>query len=378
MTNDTHEADPVDVVAADGRRGLKTFIHYPWPLYRNDPYWVAPLLIEQYRLFNPRKNPFLQHSEIHPFLAKRRGKVVGRVAAIVNGNYNRHHQVNHGFFGFFESINDQAVAGALFDHVRDWFAARDVHTVYGPMNPSINHECGLLVDGFDSSPAVIMTYNPRYYVDLYEGYGLTNVHDLWAYTMVSPDQLPRKVRVAAERARRTGKYTTRYPDLKHFREEARILHDLYNHAWSRNWGFCPMSEAEFEDTAKRLREVIVPELVVIAEHEGEPVAFMLAVPDINQALKHARGRLLPFGLLKILYHKRHIKRLRVVLMGMRREHAHSGVVGLLYAQFIQNGMRLGYHEAELSWILPENPLNRMLRALGAEVYKTYRVYEMQA
>ena len=192
MQQHTPPSGPVEIVPADSPRRRKAFLRLPWTLYRDDPYWVAPLLIELRHLFNPRKNPFLEYGEIHPFLAERDGRIVGRVAAIVNGSYNRHHNVNHGFFGFFECINDTTVSRALFDRVRDWFAQRDVHTIYGPMNPSINHECGLLVDGFDSSPVVMMAYNPRYYVDLYDkGYdGLGYTYPNYGYTDIyKPEEL---------------------------------------------------------------------------------------------------------------------------------------------------------------------------------------------
>jgi len=373
---DAGQAD-IRIVDASAGRARRQFIRLPWRIYRNDPHWVAPLLIDQKKLFTRGRHPFHEHGRIRPFLAVRDGQAIGRVAAITNAQYNAFHGVNEGFWGFFECVDDADVARRLFDHVAGWFRERGVDTVWGPMNPSINHECGLLVDAFDSSPMVMMTYNPSYYVGLVESYGMTVARNLFAYRVTSDLQVPPKLAKLTERLRRRGDFTIRPFDLSRFESEVAQLRETFNEAWSGNWGFAPFTDAEFQQICRDMRDFAIPELCPVAERDGRLVAFMIAVPDINVALRHARGRLFPFGLLKVLWYKRKVDSLRVVVLGERPECASSGVTAGLYHDCISHGRRLGYRWAEMSWILEENvSVRRIIETFGGEIYKTYRVYRL--
>jgi len=366
----------VEIVPAEGGAAHKQFITFPWTVYRHDTHWVAPLLLLEKRLFNPRKHSFYEHGEIHPFIARRDGQVVGRIAAITNELYNQHHGVQEGFWGFFECLDDPEAAARLFDHVADWFRRRGITTVYGPMNPSTNHECGLLVDGFDSDPMVMMTYNPSYYVGLVEKYGMPTARNLYAYRVDAPDKLPDKVVNVAKRVKRQGIYKVRPFDFSRYDQEVAELREIYNEAWSDNWGYMPFTEREFAEVAATFRHSAIPELCPVIEHKGRLVAFLLALPDLNQAIKPARGRLFPFGFLKILWYKRKISSLRVVVLGTRKDSWVSGVTACLYHDLITAGVRLGYRWGELSWILEENPVRQIIEMFGATVYKMYRIYQL--
>jgi hypothetical protein len=366
----------VQIVEVRGRRDLKRFVRLPYTVYRGDPLWVAPLLIDLKKMFDPRRSPFLEHGSITPFLALRDGQVVGRIAAITNGQYNTFHGVNEGFWGYFECLDDRDAAARLFDHVADWFRQRGVRTVYGPVSPSINHETGILVDGFDSSPMVIMSYNPRYYVDLVEGYGMEKVRDMYAYRGHEGEVMPPRVSRLAERIQRRAGYTFRPFDLSRLDEDVAQMREIFNEAWSGNWGFQPFTEAEFREVAEGLKQFAIPELCPVVEHQGRLVAFLIAVPDVNAALKHARGRLFPIGLLKILWYKPKIDYLRVVVVGVRRDYLASGVMAGLYHHFIKRMFASRYRWCEMSWVLEDNPFRQMLEQFGTTIYKTYRVYRL--
>jgi GNAT superfamily N-acetyltransferase len=310
------------------------------------------------------------------FVALEDDRIVGRIAAIVDKNFNRFHEDNIGFFGFLEMIDSQPVADALLQAARQWLQAKQVRAIQGPMNPSSNYECGLLVDGFDSDPFVMMTYNPPYYAKRLEQAGWHKAMDLYAY-MTSPSVVAEKKvsRVASRALERKG-VTVRPINMKKFDQEVEAVWQVYNSAWERNWGFVPMTKEEFLLQGKEMKQILKPDLVLIGEVKGRVVGFALALPDINEALKPAAGNLFPFGLVKILYYQRLVKNLRVVALGVVEEYRTAGVAAGFYAALIDNARRLGYKDCELSWILEDNVLmNRSLEALGAKRYKTYRIYE---
>jgi len=365
----------IEVVAAD-KRALKEFVELPYQLYRGDPYWVPPLRIAVKELLDRRKHPFYADAEAEFFVARRDGRVTGRIAAIIDRSHNRFHEENAGFFGFFECIDDAEVAAALLTRARQWVSERGARLLRGPVSPSTNYECGMLIDGFDSSPMVMMTYNPPYYPALMERVGLRKAKDLLAYISHADHVKLDKIERAARKALAGNGVSVRPINMKDFSAEVEKVWEVYQAAWSRNWGFVPMSKAEFHQMGKEMKQILKPELVLLGETAGRVVGFALALPDVNQALKPAGGSLFPTGLLKILYHQRLIKRVRVLALGVVDEHRASGLAAAFYATLVRNARELGYGDCEMSWILEDNVLmNRSLEVMGAKRYKTYRIYE---
>jgi GNAT superfamily N-acetyltransferase len=367
----------LEVVPAESKQALKDFVEFPYSLYRGDPHWVPPLRIAVKELLDRKKHPFYANADAEFFLAKRDGRVVGRIAAVLDRNHNKFHQENAGFFGFFESIDDAEVAKALLQRAREWVFAKGANLLRGPMNPSTNYECGMLIEGFDSSPMIMMTYNPRYYPKLMEQAGLAKVKDLLAYVNTSSGtQVERIARVADYKLKKSG-VTVRAINMKDFDGEVRRIWEVYNSAWEHNWGFVPMTREEFFQMGKEMKQILKPELVLIGEKQGKAIGFALALPDVNFALKPAGGSLLPTGLLKILYYQRLIKSLRVLALGVVAEYRTSGVAPAFYATLVRTARKLGYDgDCEMSWILENNVLmNRSLQEMGAKHYKTYRIYE---
>jgi len=357
-------------------RDLRAFVRFPWQIYRNDRFWVPPLIKDQLLKFSP-KHPFHSHAGMNLLLAKRAGGIVGRIAGIIDRHYIEFHREKVGFFGFFESISDPEVAELLLSRVVGWLRGRGMEKMAGPMNPSTNDECGLLVEGFDSSPCLMMPYNPRYYPSLLEGFGLKKATDLYAYLMeessFSQDRLNR---VAQKLGRREPQLRVRPISLPNLDRELKIIKDIYNDAWSANWGFVPMTEEEIEFFAKSMKPLVVPDLVLFAHWGDEPVAFSVSLPDYNEVLKRLNGRLGVLGILKFLYFSRKIKTIRVMLLGVKGAFQKKGAEALLYIETFKRGIHKGYHRAECSWILEENVLmQRGLEAIGGKRYKTYRIYE---
>lgn len=342
--------------------------------------WVAPLRMDVRTILDRDKNPFFQHAEAEYLLAERDGAVVGRIAAIRNDAHGAFHpdEKHVGFFGFFECVNDQAVADALFGAAADWLRARGLTVMRGPTSFSTNDECGLLVDGFDTPPVIMNPHNPRYYADLVDRAGFAKAMDLLCYEGKDEGQgMPQEV---ADRARamaaRAG-ITVRTIDMKRYWQEVELVKQVYNKAWEINWGFIPMTEAEMNHLAKQLKPVVVPELVLFAEKAGEIIGMAISIPDFNVALKHnPSGRLFPFGLLKILWHKRRIDRIRTLTLGVLKEHRRSGADGLMYEHTWREGRKLGYWWGEASWLLETNwAIRRPMEKLGFKPYKTLRIYD---
>lgn len=366
----------LEIVPVRNRQTRKQFLEFPYQLYRGDPNWVPPLRLAQKELFDTRKHPFYAHADVEFFLALREGRPVGRIAAILDHNYNRYWDQKAGFFGFFECLEDEEAAALLLGTARAWLTGKGAEIVRGPVNPSTNYECGLLIDAFDSPPMVMMTYNRPYYAALIEKAGLRKAKDLYAYIGSSAKADGEKAGRIAERVARTKSVRVRPISMKNFWKDVEKVWQVYNSAWSRNWGFVPMTRDEFTGSAKEMKQILDPDFVLLGEVGDRVVGFALALPDINVALKRANGRLFPFGLLKILYYGRLVKRLRVIALGVVEEFRTAGVAAAFYATLIRNGRLKGYEEGEMSWVLEDNVLmNRSVRALGARHYKTYRVYE---
>jgi GNAT superfamily N-acetyltransferase len=326
-------------------------------------------------LVDPVRNPFYEHADRELFLARIDGRVVGRIAAIHDRLHEETHADRVGFFGFFESVDDAAVSGALFAAAADWLRARGRDTLRGPLSPSINDEAGLLVEGFDTPSVLMMPHNPPYYAALVEAAGFRKAKDLYAFQSTGT-VLPERLVAATDIVRRRHGVSLRLIDMKRFPEEVALIRRLFNAAWERNWGYVPFTDREVDHLAAQLKPLVVPELVAFAEHEGEPIGFAAAIPDFNAALrKNPSGRLFP-GILKVLWASRRITRLRVILLGVRPEWHGRGVDALLYRHIWDNGRARGFAWAEAGWILEDNHamINGLTR-MGFEVYKTYRIYE---
>jgi hypothetical protein len=360
------------------RQDLMSFIRLPWKIYQGDRNWVPPLIKDYLQKLSPH-HPFFSHSEMILFLAYREREIVGRIAGIIDHHYIEFHQEKVGFFGFFESIQDGDVTQALLSKVRDWLKERGMEKMVGPMNPSTNDECGLLIEGFDSPPCLMMTYNPLYYASLLEGFGLKKVMDLYAYIMErSTFSRERLARITDRLVKKEPRLRVRPIRLRHLDDELKIVKDIYNHAWSKNWGFVPLTEAEIDDLARNLKPLLVPDLVLFGYWEDQPVAFSVALPDYNEVLSHLNGKLGLLGMIKFLYFSRKIRTIRVMLLGVKHDFQKRGLEGLLYIETFKRGIKKGYLRAECSWILENNVLmSRGIESMGGKKYKTYRIYEMQ-
>jgi GNAT superfamily N-acetyltransferase len=355
----------------------KKFIKFQWAPYAGNPYWVPPMLMDRRKLIDRKGNPFYKHAVMELFLAEREGKVVGRIGAIVNDNHNREHGENIGFFGFFECIDDQSVANSLFDAAKKWLKAKGVTAMRGPASPSVNDEYGLLVEGFDRPPSVLMTYNPPYYQTLVEKYGFTKAQDLFAYYIHKDKVFNEKFKRISDTVLRRETLKIRQLDMKKFDEEVRLIRELYARGWSKNWGEVPMTEDEFNYVAKDLKMIVDPRLVIIAESKGKPVGFGMTLPDLNQVLIHNKhGWLIP-GIVRILLFKKKIDRVRIVILGVLPEYANTGIGAALFYETGRRCVESGYPHGEASWVNEDNVMmNRGAQLMQGTVDKRYRIYQM--
>ncbi|MHB1035479.1 MAG: GNAT family N-acetyltransferase [Pirellulales bacterium] len=362
------------------RRDRKLFVELPWSLYRNDPNWMPPLRGNQRELLGYKPHPFHEVAEVETFLARRNGQVCGRIAAILYHGHNERYKERRGFFGFFESVDDQEVASALFDTVRDWFAQRDVRAIRGPANPSMNYECGLLIHGFDSPPFFMMTYNPPYYATLVENYGFRKAQDLFAY-WGHIEKLPsvsEKLAPIIEGVISHCNITLRHLKRSRFREDVRLFLDVYNRSMENNWGFVPFTQNEIRSLSASLRHLLIPELAFTAEVDGQAVGVVVCLPDYNPRIRQIDGRLFPFGFMRLLWNRRKLKRIRVLSTNVVPEYQRWGVGLVLLSALVPKAMDWGIQEAEFSWVLESNPLARgSLEKGGAEHTKTYRMYDYE-
>jgi hypothetical protein len=357
---------------------LMRFIKLQWKFYENDPYWVPPLLFDRKKTLDTKKNPFWQHGELQLFIAEKDGVPAGRIAALTNENHNQVHEDKVGFYGYFESINDQDVANALFKAAAAWLRTKGKDTMRGPMNPSVNDEIGLLLEGFDSPPQILMTYNPKYYLDLHDGFGMRTVKDLNAYLLTKDMVLTPKLERGQQLVRERYKITVRDVDFKNIKDEIKILRSIYNKAWEKNWGAVFMTDAEFDYLAADLVQVLgkFKEFAMVLEKEGVPVGFSLTLPDINQVLiSNRRGWLLPAAW-KLMTQTARINQLRMIVLGLLPEFRGKGLDSILYYEIIQRGLKRGIIAAEASWILEDNlMMNAAMKLLNANLYKKYRIYD---
>lgn len=370
----------VEVIEVESSSTLKKFINYPNQLYKGDKNYVPHLFVERKEFFDFKKNPFYKSASVKLFLAMLDNEVVGRIATCIYYNHNEYHQEQVGFFGFFDCPDDYEIASTLLKVAMITLKKAGMEKMRGPMNFSTNHECGFLVEGFDSPPVIMMTYNKPYLPALTEKFGFKKVMDLLALEMTKDDPIPERIQKVVDKIAKRNKFTLRSLNMSDFDNEIKRIHSIYNNGWQYNWGFVPMDEEEFFYMGKNLKQVIDPNLVLIAENEGQPIAFCLALPDINQALIHLNGKLFPLGLAKLLWHtkiKKKINTIRLVIFGVVPEYQKKGIDSLLFVSIYNRAVGKGYARAELSWILESNEM--MLRAanqMGAKVYKKYRIVEL--
>jgi GNAT superfamily N-acetyltransferase len=365
----------VEIHPVQNAKDLERFIRMPWEIYRNNPHWIPPLIKDVRFKINRAAHPFFEHATAEFFLALRGGEVVGRIAAIVDARYNEFHNEKTGFFGMYESVDDRDVARSLFSTAEQWCSERGMNRIRGPMNLSMNDECGFLLEGFDADPAIMMPFTHRYYLSLCEESGYGKAKDLYAYLKGEVGVVDR-ISKLVERVRQKEDVVIRHIDMRRFNEEVAIVKEIYNSAWELNWGFVPMTPNEMDLMAKELKPIAEPELVLFAEVRGEPVGVSITLPDLNQVLKRLNGRLGPIGLLKFLYYRKQVTGLRSIVFGLKKEYRRTGINVVLYYETEIAAARLGYKWCEMSWNLEDNDLiNRFDEAVGGKLYKKYRIYE---
>jgi GNAT superfamily N-acetyltransferase len=367
----------VEIAPVSNGRDLDRFIAFPYDHYRADPLWVPQLRRDIHTLLSPAKNPFFQHAEAQYWTARGPdGRTVGRIGAIKNDLHNKEYHDRVGFYGFFESVNDQTVANALWDTAGGWLKQRGFDTMRGPMSPSINDECGLLIANNGTPPSLMMPYNFSYYETLHERYGFRKAKDLLAYDGGGAESAPERFLRIGRRALERNGITLRSLDMKRFFAEVELIKQLYNSAWEKNWGFVPLTEAEIDHLAKQLKPIVVPDLVIFAERGSDVVGFAVSLPDFNLALLHNRsGRIFP-GILKVLWYARKIHRSRVLLLGVIPEFRGRGIDAMLYHRVWGNSVKHGMPRGEAGWILEDNELmKKAATELGFRVSKTFRIYD---
>jgi len=358
---------------------LASFIDFGHELYKDNSNYVPELFIAQRDLLTPGKHPFHDHSVVQCFLAYDDNKITGRIAAILNNNHNSFNKANDGFFGFFDCIDDNETASLLFDAAENWLKGKGVNSMIGPVNLSTNETCALLIEGFDTPPVAMMTYNDPYYRGLIERQGFQKKMDLIAYHFVVAERDERRLKTVdqiKERLARRG-IVFRPINLKKFKEETDQIREIYNSAWDKNLGFVPMTEKEFKYLAKDLKMILDKDFCVVAEHEGKMVGFSLAIPDVNQILRRIKkGRLFPTGIFKLLFQRKSIKKIRIITLGVIEGYRKMGIETVFYADIIKQVLRKGITSAEASWVLEDNYLmNKAIQDINGKPYKKYRIFE---
>jgi hypothetical protein len=371
-----------EIKEVSSKKDWNEFIKLPWRIYKNDPLWVPPLLFDLKRQLNKKMNPFFQDAEVKYWIAFAERNCVGRIAAIVNHQHNRFHNDRVGFFGYFECINDKSVASELFFATHEWLKKKGIATVWGPVNLSLANESGVLIEGFERSPIIQMNYNPRYYSELVEGLGYKKEHDLLAFyigdDILKNESIMQRLKRLSDIVTQKEKISFRYFNKKDFKNEVERIRLLFNEYMSNNWGFVPIEKKEFDFMAQSLKPLLIKELAIFAEINGEAVGFSLALPDINQIVKKIDGKLFPFGIFKFLFLKNKITDIRVILMGINKPFRKKGLEAVFYYQTIIEGAKRKFTGAELSWVSEANPLMiRALENLNAKLYKRYRVFSKQ-
>lgn len=375
----------LEIERVETKKQLKQFIRVPWDVYKDNPYWVPWLFYERLNFFDKKKNPFFEHAEADYFIARRDGKAVGTIAAVLNHRHNEVHEESISHFGVFELLNDPEAATLLLDTACDWAREQGTDRILGPANLSSTMEWGMLFEGYDSPPVVLMPYNPPYYNELVEANGFVKAMDLYAWNnrivdRAKPGGTPDKVIRVVGKVKDRYKLSIRPMNMKDFDNEVEILKKVYNSAWEKNWGFVPLTDAEFDALVTELKPILDPRIVFVVEADGEPVGFSLSFPDVNQILHKLRPGPTVIGsyiaAARMVLNKKKTNRLRVFALGVLEEYRARGIDALMYYETIMEAVPLGYELAEGSWVLETNDAaNRVTEMVGSDLYKRYRIYE---
>jgi GNAT superfamily N-acetyltransferase len=366
---------PIEIITAKTPAEIRQFIELPWKIYEGYENWVPPLKSEVRRLLDVRRHPYWEFAERTLFLARRGSRIVGRIAGIIDHNFNQYHDEKSGAWGFFECRNDDEAAGALFEAVENRLAHKGMNLVRGPLSPSMNYEMGLLIEGFEYQPAVMMSYNPPYYRDLVESHGFEKERDLFAFHVTAQNQVSERMERLAGRIMKRGNLTIRPFDGKDLRGRIRLFKELYNEYCSEHWAFVPFSDGEADELLRQFRRIGDPDLIFFVYHGNEPIAAALILPDLNPLLKRLNGRLGLIGLIKVLLHRSKIKGLRGMAFGVRKQYRGTGVPLVAYDYLARTAKSKGYQYLEMGWNVEENrSMMQLQREGGARAYKRYRVY----
>ncbi|MCK4357988.1 MAG: hypothetical protein KAW92_04470 [Candidatus Cloacimonetes bacterium] len=358
------------------RKDWKNFVNLPYKIYKDNKYWVPPFKKEIIFKLDDKQHPFWEHAKREVFLAETDSQTVGRIAAIIDYNYNQLWNEKMGAFGFFEVINDYEVVSALFDKAYSWLKENGMNNMRGPLSPSQNDECGFLLDGYDSSPVLMMPYNPSYYLEFTERYGFKKAKDLFAFYKAHDDKPSKQIEIMVKRLLQNPKISTRPLNMKNLEEDTKLIKELYNESWIKNWGFAPMTEKEFDLMVKELKKIVDPDLIWFAFYKGKPAGIAITLPDYNIVFKKLKGKIGFIGLLKFLYYRKKITGSRALVFGFKKEYRRLGLPALLYYETEKAGIKHGYKWCELSWNLEDNVLiNQFDEKVGGSLYKKYRIYE---
>jgi hypothetical protein len=366
----------IDIVVVEGKAALKEFIDLPWRLYASYPNWVPPLKKEVERLLDTKVHPFWEFSERVLFLARRGSETVGRIAGIVDNRYNQTHHEKMGIWGFFECADDPEAAAALFARVEQWVTQKGMVFLRGPLNPSMNNETGLLVEGFQYPPVVGMTYNPPYYQRLIESCGFEKEKDLLAFLIDGEYRLPEWMERLAERTAKKKGVRIRHVDPKQMDAEFALIREIYNDSWSGNWGFVPLTLNEMREIQKNVKPFADPDLVFFIYYDEEPAAVCVIFPDVNPLLKRLNGKIGLSGIFKALFYRREITGLRLIMFGIKEKYRQLGLPMLAFQHIYQVAReKKHYQDLEMGWTLEDNEsINFLTEETGAKKYKRYRIF----
>jgi hypothetical protein len=362
----------IEIIAVENRKQRNQFVDFLYKLNQADKNWVPPLRVSERANINQKKHPFYNNVEAHFYLAIKSGQTVGRIASIFNKNNSK------GYFGFLQAIKDQAVFNALFRQVEEDLSAHDCSSFTGPVSPSINYEMGVLVDGFNTPPFLMLAHNYRYYDELIKASGFEKAKDFYSYYADKNEVvLPEKIARVKDTIEARYNVKLHNPDMSKFPEEAKKIEEVYNNAMAEHWGFVPMDSVEFQNLASELKQIIDPKMVFIAEINSEPVGFMMGLPNINEIFKKNKGgRLFPTGFLNLLYYRKKVKGLRVITLGIKKKYQPLGIGSVMYYHIILNFLKSNYENVEHSWVMEDNnPVVKISELIGLKRYKTYRVYQ---
>ena len=364
------------IVEVKNSADLDRFIRLPWKIYKDCPNWVPPLVFERKKFLNPQINPFFDRAEVKLLLVEdEKGTTLGRIALVHDHIYQENYSKNTGIMGMVETVDDENVSRLLFDEARSWCEERGFDKLIGPMSLSINHECGLMLEGFDRPPMLGIPYNPKYYEKHFQEWGFNKSKDLVSFRL-NLIKVPEYLQNAAHKLEKRGRFKLRNLNISKFEEELKIIWKIYNAAWDLNWGSVPMTYKEFAYVAREMKSFVNPELFLIAEVKGEPVGFSLALPDVNQILIKLDGRLFPFGWAKFLWNKNKIDSYRVLTLGVKKKFRGLGIDAYMYCEMYKKFIENGIKWCEMSWMLEDNAdIMEPIFKIGGTIYKRHRIYE---